>query len=157
MPYFKLCTYGNSCCLNYILPYRLCMGADTAHSRNPVGSIPTNLLTYPLYTNLLWKPHNPCPTTLRTQEQPKFYLTKQLKNRNIRKNWAQRLQKKLQYFPNKNYKQSRKHLRFSPNFNYGNAIFLPPKALLLSALFLVRFTLNLKRVIRKRDKTLRKF
>lgn len=42
-------------------------------------------------------------------------------------------------------------------FRYGTAAFVPLKPLVLTSLFLIRFILFLKRITRKKDKTLRRF
>ena len=75
----------------------------------------------------------------------------------VRKNWKQRLQKKISYFSKKKDVRSLNYINKSWSFNFGNAIFTLPRSILLSALFITRFILKLKRVVRKKDKTLRKY
>ena len=80
-----------------------------------------------------------------------------LKNRNFRRNWAQRLQKKVVFFPKfkqppVKYTQTCGAFRF-----FGNSFFFISRPLLLKSLFLIRFDLLLKRIVRKKDKTLRRY
>lgn len=93
---------------------------------------------------------------LRPYTTQHLKLTK-LNNKNKKKNWAQKLQKKTNFFPNKNYWISSKNKRLRFPFSFGNAVFTLPRPLLLSSFFITRFILNLKRVVRKRDKTLRNY
>lgn len=92
---------------------------------------------------------------LKPKQTTRIFL--KLRNKNKKKNWSQRLQKKLNYFPKKRHNLSCTYARKSFSFFFGNSIFSSPKLLFFSSLFLTRFILNLKRVVRKRDKTLRKF
>nr|ACX30957.1 ribosomal protein L16 [Moneuplotes minuta] len=80
-----------------------------------------------------------------------------LVNRNRRLNWVQRLQKRVIFFPRFRkppirYTSTTVHLN-----HFGNSFFFLTRPLLLTALFLIRFDLLLKRVIRKKDKTLRRY
>lgn len=80
-----------------------------------------------------------------------------LRNVNVRRNWHQRLQKRVIFFP----KLRQRTLKYSnnthtlPNTRYVTMI--PSNPLLLTQLFLTRFELKLKRIVRKKDKTLRRF
>ena len=80
-----------------------------------------------------------------------------LTNLNKRRNWAQRLQKRVIFFP----KWKKPKIASTSNASFvsipGSSIFLTTRPILLKALFLIRFDLNLKRVIRKKDKTLRRY
>lgn len=88
----------------------------------------------------------------------RFYSpTFRLVNRNRRFNWAQRLQKRVIFLP-KFRKASVIKTAVKAQFNhFGNAFFFLTRPILLTALFLVRFDLLLKRIIRKKDKTLRRY
>nr|ACX30995.1 ribosomal protein L16 [Moneuplotes crassus] len=89
---------------------------------------------------------------------PKYHSpTLKLINRNKRLNWTQRLQKRVIFFPSFKkppikYTSTRTHLN-----HFGNSFFFLTKPILLTALFLIRFDLLLKRIIRKKDKTLRRY
>lgn len=88
----------------------------------------------------------------------RFYSpTFRLVNRNRRFNWTQRLQKRVIFLP-KFRKISVIKTAVKSQFNhFGNAFFFLTRPILLTALFLVRFDLLLKRIIRKKDKTLRRY
>lgn len=89
---------------------------------------------------------------------PRHYApVPKLVNRNRRLNWNQRLQKRVVFFPR--FKKPPVRLTStSVHLNhFGNSFFLLTKPLLLTALFLIRFDLLLKRIIRKKDKTLRRY
>ena len=73
-----------------------------------------------------------------------------------KKNWHQILQKRAIFFP----KQTKFKLNVLKNykkFNFGNSKFFNPQTFYLTPLFVTRFILNLKRIVRKKDKTLRKY
>nr|YP_011027892.1 ribosomal protein L16 [Euplotes vannus]UPM52102.1 ribosomal protein L16 [Euplotes vannus] len=87
----------------------------------------------------------------------RYKSTLKLINRNRRLNWTQRLQKRVVFFPRFG-KPSIKHTSTNVHLNhFGNSFFFLTRPLLLTALFLIRFDLLLKRIIRKKDKTLRRY
>lgn len=80
-----------------------------------------------------------------------------LKNKNFRRNWKQRLQKRFIFFPKFRYFQLKKLGSRFTTFHFGNSVFTIPKPVFFTHIFLSRFDLNLKRVVRKKDKTLRRY
>lgn len=78
-------------------------------------------------------------------------------NLNTRRNWHQKLQKRVVFFPKLKRNLVKRCGAIPANFTYGQVAMLPTNALLLSQLFMIRFDLKLKRVVRKKDKTLRRF
>lgn len=73
-----------------------------------------------------------------------------------KRNWHQILQKRAVYFP-KTTSNKLTVLKNFNRFNFGNSKFINTNTLYLTPLFVTRFILNLKRVVRKKDKTLRKY
>nr|YP_011027856.1 ribosomal protein L16 [Euplotes cristatus]UPM52066.1 ribosomal protein L16 [Euplotes cristatus] len=78
-------------------------------------------------------------------------------NLNIRRNWAQRLQKRVVFFPKFRLPPVGRTRSSDTLRCFGNSVFYFAQPLLLKALFLIRFELLLKRVVRKKDKTLRRY
>jgi ribosomal protein L16/L10AE len=85
---------------------------------------------------------------------PFFLKIRKLRNK---RNWIQRLQKKISYFSKKKHENSLNYINKRWSFNFGNSILTLPRSILFSALLTTRFILNLKKVVRKRDKTLRRY
>lgn len=73
------------------------------------------------------------------------------------KNWAQIRTSRTVYFPKSSTRYATRKLDNSQRFMFGNSAILPTTTLLLSNRFLLRFDLNLRRIVRKKDKTLRRF